>query len=169
MFGRRGRTAPGPRSAAGLRRIVTGLALPPGWTRDTLVEVVARRRRRPIQLVPIDAAVIGGQYSGAWLKRDHDDLVVYADSSSLRHSTNVVCHELTHMLLRHDEVATPESAADAVDVVRAVSRPGVRAVFGRSGYADEQEYEAELLAGMIIAARRPGFGDDAAGRIAGSF
>ncbi|NLU83299.1 hypothetical protein HCA44_10960 [Rhodococcus sp. HNM0569] len=163
-----------------LRCLVDELSLPSGWRRDTLVAAVAERRKRSITLVPVRAELVQYGHSGLWLAREHDDVVLYADHTSARHATHIVCHELAHMLLRHDE--DPATRADAGDtrgpgstdvlaeVRAAVPTAGtVRAVFGRSSYSDRQEYDAELLATLVMSTMRShGSADRTASRIVGS-
>lgn len=75
---------------------------------------------------------------------------------------HVVAHEVAHMLLDHGRKTSPGELATllaGVDVGRGLGSSGsmVQTARGAGAYNDDAEYEAELLATMIlIGARRDG-------------
>ncbi|MBC2642738.1 hypothetical protein H5400_28410 [Rhodococcus wratislaviensis] len=154
------------RSSNHLRRIVAEMGIPVPWNRDRLVADVAARRGRPIRLVPVTHALVQGGHSGLWLARDDDDVILYAAGMSDVHATHIICHELAHMVLGHDRDAVGDTSVDSAVLTEAapsVDTARVVRMLGRSNYSNDQEYEAELLATLIMAGRRARASDAALG------
>ena len=154
------------RSSNHLRRIVAEMGIPVPWNRDQLVAGVAARRGRPIHLVPVSHSLVQGGHSGLWLARAEDDVILYAAGTSDVHATHIICHELAHMELGHDRDTVGDTSVDST--VLSVTAPSVDSarvvkMLGRSNYSNDQEYEAELLATLIMAGRRAGTSDDTVG------
>ncbi|SEE29120.1 hypothetical protein SAMN04490220_7268 [Rhodococcus jostii] len=154
------------RSSNHLRRIVAEMSIPVPWNRDQLVADVAARRGRPIHLVPVSHALVQGGHSGLWLARADDDVILYAAGTSDVHATHIICHELAHMELGHDRDAVGDTSVDSTVLSAAapsVDTARVVRMLGRSNYSNDQEYEAELLATLIMAGRRSRTSDDTVG------
>ena len=165
---------PSRRPSNHLRRIVAEMGIPVPWTRHQLVDSVASRRGRPIELISVDRSLIAGGHFGLWLSRADDDVILYPGGTSDVHATHIICHEIAHMELGHDREAMGEISERAQlprKGVPGVDTAGVVRVFGRSNYSSDQEYEAELLATLIMAShRKTAVADDArVDRILGSF
>jgi hypothetical protein len=165
-----------PRSRNHLRRIVAQMDLPVPWNRDELVNNVARRRGRPILVVPVAHALVRGGHFGLWLARATDDVILYAAGTSDVHAAHIICHELAHMELGHDRTAIGDTSVDSrvlAEAAPSVDTTDVVKVFGRSNYSNDQEYDAELLATLIMSGRRSTMcdtgGDPRASRILGTF
>lgn len=155
-------------------RALERMDLPSAVTRDAVVAGVAARRGRPIELVPVPHRVLRGNHFGMWLARVADDVIVYTGDTSDTHATHIVCHELAHMELRHDQAPVGDTTLDPVqlrELTPSVGPSEIVRAFGRSNYSTQQEYDAELLATHIMARvnRRGGNGDERAARILGSF
>ncbi|GAF50426.1 M48 family metalloprotease [Rhodococcus wratislaviensis] len=164
------------RSSNHLRRIVAEMGIPVPWNRDQLVAGVAARRGRPIHLVPVSHSLVQGGHSGLWLARAEDDVILYAAGTSDVHATHIICHELAHMELGHDRTALGDRSVDATALSKAapsVDPSSVVTALGRSNYSSAQEYEAELLATLLMARRGGNTSaattDPRASRILGSF
>ncbi|MBV6759779.1 hypothetical protein KV605_25370 [Rhodococcus opacus] len=168
---------PSRRPSNHLRRIVAEMGIPVPWNRDQLIGSVAARRGRPIHLVPVSHALVQGGHSGLWLARADDDVILYATGMSDVHATHIICHELAHMELGHDRDAVGDTSVDSTVLSAAapsVDTAGVVKMLGRSNYSNDQEYEAELLATLIMAGRRVTTsgvtaGDARASRMLGTF
>jgi SOS response regulatory protein OraA/RecX len=92
--------------------------------------------------------VIGG-LCGTWMRTAKADYVFYEEDTSLLHQQHIVFHELGHILRRH--VPGKELSKD---LARSMA-PGMRVsdvfrVLGRDSYTDDDEFEAELIATLIL-------------------
>ncbi|WP_433677763.1 DUF6545 domain-containing protein [Nocardia sp. CA-119907] len=144
-----------PAKRAQFESIVDRLELPQDWTVMEFFDRLARIRGRAIVQCPLPEHAPLGLF-GLWLARPHDDAVLYRRASDPMLEWQVVVHELAHMLLDHrhekptGELAELLAGVDLDDgfVSDASMIRGARSV---SGYSDHAEYEAELLATMIMA------------------
>ncbi|MEU2033858.1 hypothetical protein [Nocardia amamiensis] len=128
------------------------------WTVDELVAAVERMRGRRIVRAPLPENAPVGLF-GLWLARPADDVVLHRKSSDPLMERHVVAHEVAHMLLEHGSMASPGELATllvGVDSGRVLgSRVStVQAARGAGAYDDECEYEAELLATLILTGDR---------------
>ncbi|WP_035799157.1 hypothetical protein [Kitasatospora mediocidica] len=148
------------------------LAVPRPFDLAEFCEGIARRRGRPLRLVALEGAVAAELPCGMWLGLDTVDLVFYEAGAEPILKTQIVLHEISHMLLDH---ASPQGPADALraeadrvravrDAVRAAEQAAGRAadrelglstdrvlsLLARSGYSSRQETEAESLATLIL-------------------
>jgi hypothetical protein len=83
---------------------------------------------------------------GVWLICDDHDIVLHAPVKSIWHRQQIILHEFSHMILRHDLEISGEELVLAflpdlgVNVLRAL---------GRSSYTDDAELTAEALADQL--------------------
>lgn len=134
------------RCAARLRE----LPMPVPFDVRVLCDRVARRRGRPIRLVPM-AGLTG--VCGLWLATDEADLICYEAATSPPHQEHIILHELAHVLCDHYPSFMPEAAAS---LLPSLDPAMVRRVLARAGYSTEEEREAELLASLIRQQARSG-------------
>ncbi|KZE92381.1 hypothetical protein AVP42_02535 [Agromyces sp. NDB4Y10] len=81
--------------------------------------------------------------------------IFYVPETSPLHRLQCVLHELSHVLLRHDE-SSPGSVGQLARFVPDIRLERGDAIFGRVAFEDETEVEAERLADRLAAAiRRP--------------
>lgn len=144
-----GRTSAKRRSKSKFRLI----DMPHPWSLDAFVNWVSAERQREIQLVPIHSAATVG-LCGLWLSRDDDDVVIFEAGTSPWHQQQIIVHELAHMLLNHDQESCGISDEWRVlqDLVPSIDPASVRAALARTVFTSTQEYEAEMLADLILAA-----------------
>ena len=114
---------------------------------DSIVSLVEGRRGKPISIA-ISRHLNGTEICGLWLARRGDDLIFHAATDSELHRQQIVCHELSHMILRHDEIDGP-----GLPGLRLVGE-GTAMAFGRSGFQDSYELAAEALADLLTYAIR---------------
>ncbi|WP_157129016.1 hypothetical protein [Nocardia amamiensis] len=155
---RYGRSTWQPSRRSRLESLVERLQLQDGWTVDELVTSVERMRGRRIVRAPLPENAPVGLF-GLWLARPADDVVLYRKSSDPLMERHVVAHEVAHMLLEHGSRTSPGEPATSlvgVDVGRGLgsSVSTMQAARGASAYDDECEYEAELLATLILTGDR---------------
>lgn len=138
-----------------LLALVRELPIPTPWNRERFVEAVAAMRNRPIRV----ATAPGDTPCGMWLVRDDEDVIVYGIETPDDQVDAIVCHQLGHMLLRHDapRIVTDQHTASPRDHALSKLDPTmVQAVLGNadfgSTFAPDQEQDADALAGLILAA-----------------
>ncbi|MFC5663648.1 hypothetical protein ACFP3U_11720 [Kitasatospora misakiensis] len=118
---------------------------------EQLADAVARRRGRPLRLIPLPKADAGGSgICGVWLALGETDHVYFSAVTSPVHQSHIVLHELAHILLDHRQEGEPDPEAlgaifpdlDPAMAARLLARDRTRATGG-------QEQEAELLASLM--------------------
>jgi len=135
------------------------LPIPTPWKLDKFIANIAEMRGRPIHLIGTDTVTAAGSPCGLWLVRPHDDVILYDQNTSAYHIDQIVRHEIGHMVLGHDLAVSDEPVPDRTsEVFRSVlpdiSADTIRAVLGRTDFANEQEREAETFASLIMLAGR---------------
>ncbi|ALV40053.1 hypothetical protein AU252_01805 [Pseudarthrobacter sulfonivorans] len=108
-------------------------------------------RNRPITIDVADG-LNGGSVCGLWLSTDSKEIILHAATPSALHRQQFVLHELSHMVLRHDEVGIPKDYASVL--FPNVPEAMVMRVLMRSSFADRLEAAAETLADLFAAAIR---------------
>ncbi|WP_457180747.1 hypothetical protein [Mycobacteroides abscessus] len=88
------------------------LLIPGPWNREKFIENLARRRGRPIRLIPTDTVSLADSPCGLWLVRDDDDVILYEEGTSEPHIDQIIRHEVGHMVLGHDQSRADEDRAD---------------------------------------------------------
>ncbi|MEU5128555.1 ParH-like protein [Streptomyces mobaraensis] len=141
-----GRAALRARRAAGrrLRRcraLADGLELPVPFDAAELAERIARRRGRPIDLMPADWR--SGLPCGLLISADQADYIVYVADTPPLHREHILVHELAHLLCEHH--GSPSGT-----LLPHLPSALVGRVLGRTAYSEPQEEEAELLASLIL-------------------
>ena len=128
--------------------LVAELDLPEPFELEEFCLRVGRRRGKPLMLMPTPMAM-GGGLCGLWLGTATRDYVFYETDTSPLHQQHIVFHEIGHILRQH----SPKRIF-GLDVARALApsvEPGeVQRVLGRDTYGDDDEYEAELIATLIL-------------------
>lgn len=127
--------------------LVAELDIPEPFDLDSLVQRISSQRGRPIVLMP--TAMAFGNLCGLWLGTAQADYVFYEENTSRLHQKHIVCHEIGHILRQHSASRTLGSDI-ARALTAAVDPAEVQRVLGRDTYNDDQEFEAELIATLII-------------------
>lgn len=123
------------------RALASGLDLPVPFDAAELAATVARRRGRPVELMPTDWR--SGLPCGLLIAAEQADYIVYVADTPPLHREHILVHELAHLLCEHRGTASGELLPHLPD--RLVGR-----VLGRTVYSEPQEEEAELLASLIL-------------------
>jgi hypothetical protein len=134
--------------------IVDELELPADWTVEQFFARLEQVRGREIVHLPLpeDFPV---ELCGLWLARSSDDVVLYRPWQASTMERHLAAHEAAHMLLDHGRDISP---AELVALLAGVDFDGCshadasRVTKARrvDSYSDLDEYEAELLAGMLV-------------------
>jgi hypothetical protein len=101
------------------------------------------RRGRPIRLIahPLPA----GMPNGVWLAAEDADYFFYQANTSKLHQDQIVIHEFGHLIAGHQILGEVHASA-----LSAPSDDDSDAALRRTCYSDEREWEAEMLASMIL-------------------
>lgn len=96
-----------------VRTLSEGLELPDPFDAETFLALLAERRGRPIEVLPV--AVDAGVPCGLLVTTDHADYILCTPGTSALHRQHILVHEAAHLLCGHDRRPAPEA-------------PGVRAL-----------------------------------------
>ncbi|MDY6811177.1 hypothetical protein GIY30_09075 [Gordonia sp. HNM0687] len=101
------------------------------------------RRGRPIRLIahPLPA----GMPNGVWLAADDADYFFYQANTSPLHQQQIIIHEFGHLIAGHQMLGAVSASA-----LTAPADDDSTAALQRTCYADDREWEAEMLASMIL-------------------
>lgn len=127
--------------------LVAALDLPVPFDLAELCARLGRQRGKPIVLMATPMAI--STLCGLWLGTATADYVFYEQDTSVLHQQHIVFHEIGHILRRH----APNKVLNT-DITRSLA-PGiatgdVQRVLGRDTYSDDDEYEAELIATLLL-------------------
>ncbi|MQT04423.1 ParH-like protein [Streptomyces jumonjinensis] len=141
------------------RRAAQTMELPRPFSAEALVEALAERRGRPIEI--LTAPLSAPAPCGLLVAADRADYIVCTADTTALHRQHILPHEVAHLLCGHDRIA-PSEAASVPLLLPGFSAEFVRRVLGRTVYSQpqEQEQEAELLASLIL---RRALREDASG------
>jgi hypothetical protein len=106
---------------------------------------VKRDRKMILRELPDDNGL--NAPCGLWIAYADEDHIWHVRATSQRHRTQVILHEVGHMLLNHSGDSGMSALMAALPAGIAPSR--VRAVFGRTDYSTDQEHDAELTASIL--------------------
>ena len=131
-------------------RTLAGRLLPISGSLEDLVSSAERHFGRRIRLLPFE--LDAESPSGLWIATDASDYIVFPARSSAEQRTAIVCHELSHMILRHGPQAGEDQLAALVSMAAPTLDAAVaRRFLARHGYEDAAESDAETL-GTYLAA-----------------
>ncbi|MFJ8433884.1 ParH-like protein [Kitasatospora sp. NPDC094019] len=130
------------------RGVADSIPLPEPFGIRALTDSLARRRGRPIELIPLS----GPAHSpcGVLVSTDRADYIGYAVDTTTLHQQHIVLHEIGHLLCRHTGVGPGLGEEVREALTPRLSGELVRRVLGRSAYTQRQEREAELVASLAL-------------------
>lgn len=130
-------------------RLLDDVGMPDPFDVDAFRVAVARRRGRPIRMVP-QQRMVGP--CGVLVSLQHEDFVFYEAGTSPVHRDHIIAHELGHLLCDH---VPKERLGD--DVLQALlpdlDLAMVRRALARTSYGDREEQEAEMIASLTVGRR----------------
>ncbi len=107
---------------------------------------LGQKRGQPIHLLAIE--LDSARPSGLWIAMDGMDFIVFEANTSAPHQEHIIAHELAHIILGHRNAELNDVSAR---LLFPKLDPGlVRDMLSRTGYADESEQEAEMLATLML-------------------
>jgi hypothetical protein len=135
--------------------LLEGLVVPDPFDLDEFAAAVGRRRGKPIRVVDVSPSrgellTVGGggaTMCGLLLQFAGEDIIV-VEARDWVHRVHVGLHEIAHLECGHLGRHPPMSA---LRLFPDLDESMVRGVFGRTGYSEVQEREAEGLASLLSA------------------
>ncbi|MFK0120106.1 secondary metabolite protein [Streptomyces sp. NPDC090994] len=128
-------------------RALHDVRIPQPFDIAAFCEALSVKRGRKMVLRELPAGNGLNTPCGLWIAYADEDHVFHVRATSQRHRTQVILHEIGHMLLDHSSDAGRSALLAALPSGIAPSR--VRAVFGRTDYSTDQEHDAELTASLL--------------------
>ena len=127
------------------------LRLPERITLESLIRHLEDLRGRRIVIVESEK-LTGKKICGLWIPREHVDVVYHSATRGILHRQQLILHELSHMILRHDEA---EGATwQGIKIFQELSGETVTKALARGDFRSELEATAEYLADFLAAALR---------------
>jgi len=127
--------------------LIAALEMPEPFDLQSLCERIGQASGRAIVLMP--TPMIFGNLCGLWLATAQANYVFYEQRTTPLHQLHIVFHELGHILRGH-----PASRTLGAYIIRALTAAielgQVQRALGRDTYNDEAEYEAELIATLLL-------------------
>lgn len=108
-----------------------------------LCERYGDRRGRPIRL--IEHASPAGVPNGIWLAATDADYFFHQAHTSRLHRNQIVVHEFGHLIAGHQILGEASAAG-----IAALTQDESAAALRRTCYSDDAEWEAEMLASLIL-------------------
>lgn len=155
--------------------IAASLTIPNPWDSEVFVKLLGEQRHRRIELLPV--VTEPGTPCGLLVSTDRADYIFYAANTTTLHQLHIQCHEVAHLLRGHAGTTALDTDVAAL-LMPSLPASVVERVLGRTVYSAEEEYDAELLASLIMRriGRAPtrrrdihGSGADNLGRLSGVF
>lgn len=122
------------------------LTLPRPFALDSFCEMLARRRGRPLRLLPMPG--VNAAPCGLWVSTDETDYVFHQVATTPLHQEHIILHELAHMIFDHAALREPAERVQS-RLLPGLDPEMVATVLARTAYTTEQELEAETLADLI--------------------
>lgn len=108
-----------------------------------LCERYGDRRGRPIRL--IEHALPAGVPNGIWLAATDADYFFHQAHTSRLHRNQIVVHEFGHLIAGHQILGEASAAG-----IAALTQDESAAALRRTCYSDDAEWEAKMLASLIL-------------------
>ncbi|MCX4902820.1 ImmA/IrrE family metallo-endopeptidase [Streptomyces sp. NBC_00878] len=129
------------------KALIRKLEIPSPFDVHTLIQSVAQRQGRPIQLMAI--AMPAGSPCGLWISTASTDYIFYEKQASPLHQEHIIVHELGHLLCGHVRLTDVNN-----DITRrlmpTLSPNMIERVLQRTYYNTPEEKEAEMIASLIL-------------------
>ena len=148
------------------------MPMPEPFDLDELCHRIAAQRGRPLSVVAWPRGFMPSSVTGSCMPTGDRDVIYHQPWASGLHRTQIVLHEIAHLVCGHVSHAAglPKAlmASGLLDQIAPDS-----ALFGHmfarhDNYGDEQEREAEVLASLMLEyalAHAPNAGDPLVGRL----
>ena len=129
----------------------TRFQLPPLVTLESLIAQVERLRGRRIVIIESEK-LTGKKICGLWIPKEQVDVVYHSVTKGKLHHQQLILHELSHMILRHDEC--DGATWQGIRIFQELSGDVVSKALARGDFRSDLEAAAEHLADLLAAAIR---------------
>jgi hypothetical protein len=127
------------------RAVVDRLDLPDPFDAEAFIRMLAGKRGRPIELIPLPFRP--DRPCGLLVTTQRADVIIYSSDTTAMHRQHILLHEAAHLVRGHD--GGPASATGPGLLLPHLSPALIKSVLGRTVYSEPQEREAELIASLI--------------------
>ena len=128
------------------RARLAALDLPDRISIVGLCQLVEHQRGRPLTLLPLASST--GPF-GVLVSSTRADYVFFAQNTTPVHQRHIAVHELCHLLCGHQSPVLADSDLLKL-LVPDVDPKLIETLLGRSAYTVEEEWEAEVLASLLL-------------------
>ncbi|MFI6996262.1 hypothetical protein [Nocardia sp. NPDC050175] len=111
-----------------------------------MLAAVRTMRQRPIRLMPMELPADGP--CGLWIALALEDLIFYEADTTRTHRDHIILHEIAHMLCDHGSLGPVDEELGRI-LFPDLRVEFLRRVLARSGYDNDEEAQAEMLASML--------------------
>lgn len=126
---------------------VADAMIPPSGDVEDLLGNLSRMRGREMKIL---TAPLASPVSGLLITTEKADYVVVGEDASPERQASIVCHEVAHLLLGHDQQESLSAGLIESGLLRGLDPELVRSVVaGRHAYAHTTEMNAETVATHI--------------------
>ncbi|GAA2616584.1 hypothetical protein Stube_16410 [Streptomyces tubercidicus] len=129
--------------------LIRSIDLPDPFDIGVLCQRLGTSRGRPIRLAPM--ALPAESPVGLLVSTLEADYIFYEADTTAMHQSHVIAHELGHLLWDHEAISTrlpvPQARHTLPDDLDPLL---IQHMFGRSQYADAEEWAAEYFATQVL-------------------
>ncbi|WP_194904797.1 hypothetical protein [Catenulispora rubra] len=125
------------------------IEIPRPFDLDEFARNVQAHRNRPLLILPAPDPTSDDMPYGSWWATDHGDFIFYEPHTTELHRTQIVLHELAHMLWGDEAAGVADSPA-ANTGLPDIEPAAIRTMMTRHNYSTPEERRAELLASLIL-------------------
>lgn len=143
--------------ATGPAKVLAELDLPFSISLEELIARVETYCDKPLKLVPVSGDG-WGRTTGLWIDLEEEGLIFYRLSDTKPYQQHSICHELGHILLRHQGCTELNGEIGKNMFQFLGQRHGVKKLLARGQESNELERAAESVAFLL--AERLNEGED---------
>lgn len=129
-------------------KVLAELNLPSSISLEELVNRVEIYCDKPLKLVPVSGDG-WGRTTGLWIDLEEEGLIFYRLSDTKPYQQHSICHELGHILLRHQGCAELNGEMGKNMFLFLGQRRGVKKLLARGHESNELERAAESVAFLL--------------------
>lgn len=129
------------------------LPLPVPFDLAELRQRIADERGRPLSILAWKPGAVPASITGACIPYGDRDVIYHQPWATGLHRTQIVLHEIAHLVCGHlpQDTANPKAGAWLTSQLDQLELAAFQRMFARhDNYDDEQEREAEMLASLMM-------------------
>lgn len=134
-----------PRCERRVEDLLAQTGIPRPWHIDAFLDRIEQARGRDIDLCAVPYRP--GDSTGAWLRREDHDILVYPDNTAGPHQDHILLHEIGHMISQHRGRCVL-SSEDAQCLAPDLDARAFVHLLDRAATVSEEQ-EAEMIAQLL--------------------